>query len=63
MFGIFRDSKVRERLLHERNLSLEETDEICRSHETCMVQQMRVVGDASLSVADAGNVNAVSKKA
>ena len=61
MFGIFRDSKVRERLLHEKNLSLEETDEICRSHET-MVQQMRVVGDASLSVTDAGNVNAVSKK-
>ena len=60
VFGI-RDSKVRERLLHEKNLSLEETDEICRSHET-MVQQMRVVGDASLSVADAGNVNAVSKK-
>ena len=61
VFGI-RDSKVRERLLHEKNLSLEKTDEICRSHETCMVQQMRVVGDASLSVADAGNVNAVSKK-
>ena len=61
VFGI-RDSKVCERLLHEKNLSLEKTDEICRSHETCMVQQMRVVGDASLSVADAGNVNAVSKK-
>ena len=61
VFGIFRNSKVRERLLHEKNLSLEETDEICRSHET-MVQQMRVVGDAGLSVADAGNVNAVSKK-
>ena len=60
VFGI-RDSKVCERLLHEKNLSLEKTDEICRSHET-MVQQMRVVGDASLSVADAGNVNAVSKK-
>ncbi|CAH3178516.1 unnamed protein product [Porites lobata] len=49
-------------LLHEKNLSLEKTDEICRSQKTCMVQQMRVVGDASLSVADAGNVNAVSKK-
>ena len=60
VFGI-RDSKVCERLLHEKNLSLEETDEICHSHET-MVQQMRVVGDAGLSVADAGNVNAVSKK-
>ena len=51
---------VRERLLHEKNLSLEKTDEICRSHET-MVQQIRVVSDAGLSVADAGNVNAVSK--
>ena len=60
VFGI-RDSKVRERLLREKNLSLEETDEICHSHET-MVQQMRVAGDAGLSVADAGNVNAVSKK-
>ena len=55
VFGI-RDSKVR-----EKNLSLQETDEICRSHET-MVQQMKVVGDAGLSVANAGNVNAVSKK-
>ena len=26
-----------------------------------MVQQMKVVGDAGLNVADAGNVNAVSK--
>ena len=60
VFGI-RDSKVRERLLCEKNLSLEKTDEICSSHET-MVQQMKVVGDAGLSVADAGNVNAVSKK-
>ena len=41
VFGIFHDSKVRERLLREKNLSLEETDEICHSHET-MVQQMRV---------------------
>ena len=60
VFGI-RDSKVRERLLHEKNLSLEKTDEICRSHET-MGQQMRDVSDAGLSVADAGSVNAVSKK-
>ena len=60
VFGI-RDSKVRERLLREKNLSLEKTDEICRSHET-MVQQMRVVGDAGLSIADAGNVNSVFKK-
>ena len=60
VFGI-RDSKVRERLLHEKNLSLEKTDEICRSHET-MVQQIRVVSNAGLSVADAGNVNPVSKK-
>ena len=60
MFGI-RDSKVRERLLREENLSLKKSDEICRSHGT-MVQQMKVVGDAGLSVADAGNVNALSKK-
>ena len=40
VFGIH-DSKVRERLLREKTLSLEETDEICHSHET-MVQQMRV---------------------
>ena len=59
VFGI-RDSKVCERLLHEKNLSLEKTDEIFRSHET-MVQQIRVVSDAGSSVADAGNVNAVSK--
>ena len=51
-----RDSKV-----CEKNLSLDKTNESCRSHET-MVQQMRVVSDAGLSVADAGNVNAVSKK-
>ena len=61
VFGIFCDSKVCERLLHEKNLSLEETDDICRCHMT-MLQQMRVVGDAGLSVADARNVNAVSKK-
>ena len=60
VFGI-RDSKVRERLLREKNLWLEKTHEICRSHET-MVHQMRVVSDAGLRVADAGNVNAVSKK-
>ena len=54
VFGIH-DLKVRERLLREKNLSLEKTDEICCSHET-IVQQMRVVGDAGLSVADAGNV-------
>ena len=27
-----------------------------------MLQQMKVVGDGGLSIADAGNVNAVSKK-
>ena len=57
-FGI-RDSKGRERLLRKNNLSFEKTDEICRSHET-MVQQMKVVGDVGLSVADAGTMNAVS---
>ena len=33
VFGI-QDSKVRQRLLHENNLSLQKTDEICRAHET-----------------------------
>ena len=33
VFGI-QDSKVRERLLREKNLSLQKTDEICRAHET-----------------------------
>ena len=28
------DSKVRERLLRDKNLSLQKTDEICRAHET-----------------------------
>ena len=28
------DSKVRERLLREKNLSLQKTYEICRAHET-----------------------------
>ena len=48
VFGI-RDSKVRERLLREKNLWLEKTHETCRSHET-MVHQMRVVSDAGLRV-------------
>ena len=43
-------------------MSLEKTDEICRSHET-MVQQMKVVGDVGLSVADAGTMNTVSREA
>ena len=43
-------------------MSLEITDEICRSHET-MVQQMKVVGDVGLSVADAGTMNALAREA
>ena len=43
-------------------MSLEKTDEICRSHET-MVQQMKVVGDVGLSVAGAGTINAMSREA
>ena len=59
VFGI-RNSKVCVRLLREKNLSLEKTDEICRSHET-MVQQMRVVGDAGLCLKSLkeGNVGPV----
>ena len=48
-FGI-QDSKVRERLFREKNLSLQKTDEICRAHET-MIEQMKVVGGASTGVA------------
>lgn len=48
VFGI-QDSKVRERLLREKNLSLQKTDEICRAHET-MIQQMKVVGGAALRI-------------
>ena len=59
MFGIL-DSKVRERLLKKEFLSLEKTDEICRFHET-MVLQMKVVGDVGLSVADAETVNDMSR--
>ena len=55
------DSKVRERLLREKNLSLQKTDEICRAHETS-IEQMKVVGGASTGDTDAGDVNAFSKK-
>ena len=43
VFGI-RDSKVRERLLREANLTLQKTEEICRAAES-MLAQMKVVGD------------------
>ena len=33
VFGI-QDSEVRERLLREKNLSLQKSDEICQAHET-----------------------------
>ena len=48
MFGI-RDAKVRERLLHEFDLTLKTTDEICHAAES-MVAQVKVVDD-SLSTA------------
>ena len=60
VFGI-QDSKVRERLLREKNLSLQKTDEICRAHET-MIQQMKVVGGAGNGDTDPSDVNAFSKK-
>ena len=60
VFGI-QDSKVRERLLREKNLSLQKTDEICRAHET-MIQQMKVVGGAGIGDTDPSDVNAFSKK-
>ena len=43
-------------------ISASETDEICRSHET-IVQQIKVVGDVGLRVADARPVNAVCREA
>ena len=43
VFGIC-DSKVRERLLQESNLSLAKTDEICCASES-MQSQMKIVGD------------------
>ena len=55
------DSKVCERLLREKNLSVEKTDEIYRAHETT-IEQMRVVGGASTGDTDLGDVNAFSKK-
>ena len=51
IFGIH-DTKVRERLLRETNLTLMKTDEICRAAES-MTEQMRIVGqtnDATTSV-------------
>ena len=60
VFGI-QDSKIRERLLREKNLSLQKTDEICRAHETT-IEQMKVVGGASTGDTDSGDVNAFSKK-
>lgn len=54
------NSKVRERLLHEKNLSLQKTDEICWAHKT--IEQMKVLGGASAGDTDPGDVNAFSKK-
>ena len=58
-FGI-QDSKVRERLFREKNLSLQKTDEICWAHKT--IEQMKVLGGASAGDTDPGDVNAFSKK-
>ncbi|XP_020616010.1 uncharacterized protein LOC110054021 [Orbicella faveolata] len=60
VFGI-QDSEVRERLLREKNLSLQKTDEICRAHET-MIQEKKLVGGASTGDTDPGDVNAFYKK-
>ena len=45
IFGIH-DTKVRERLLRETNLTLMKTDEICRAAES-MTEQMRIVGQSN----------------
>ena len=57
VFGI-QDSEVRERLLREKNLSLQKSDEICQAHET-MIQQMKVVGGASTGDPDLGDVKCI----
>ena len=51
MFGIS-DSKVRERLLRESDLTLAKTDEICRAAESMMLQ-MKVVRDSSSAAVNA----------
>ena len=53
VFGI-RDDKVRERLVHESNLTLAKTDEICHVAES-MAAQMKVVasGDATTTTVSA----------
>ena len=45
IFGIH-DTKVREWLLRENNLTLIKTDEICRAAES-MTEQMRIVGQSN----------------
>ena len=51
VFGI-KDSKVKERLLRESNLTLDKTDEICRAAER-MLAQMKVVEDNTESTVSA----------
>ncbi len=53
VFGI-RDSKVRERLLREPNLTLARTDEVCRAAES-MLLQIKAIGGG-----DSGHISAVS---
>ena len=56
VFGI-QDSKVRERWLREKNLSLQKTDEICRAQETT-TEQMKVAGGVGTGDTDSGDLNA-----
>lgn len=52
-----RDNKVRETLLHESNLTLAKTNEICRAAKS-MVAQVRVVGSGDMANT---NVSAVTQ--
>ena len=58
IFGIH-DTKVREKLLRETNLTLIKTDEICRAAES-MTEQMRIVGQSNNATTSVHAVRQVS---
>jgi len=51
VFGI-QDTKARERLLRESDLTLRKTDEICHAAES-MMSQMKIVDDGSSATVSA----------
>ena len=63
VFGI-RDSKVRERLLRESNLSLTKTDEICRASESMQsLMKMLVVSDYYSNYIEVACLNNLTSRA